>query len=352
MTARQEKFSGTKTIEERHQFDAAALDRYLHEHLAGYRGPLDVVQFRGGQSCPTYLLEAGAERYVLRRKPPGVLLPSAHAVDREYRVITALAKTEVPVPRTFCLCTDDAIIGTWFFVMEYVEGRVLWEPLLPGLTPGERGEIYDAMNDVLTRLHGVDVEAVGLTDFGKPGNYFARQIHRWSKQYRASETRRIEAMKRLMEWLPENIPPADETTLVHGDYRLDNMIMHPTRNEVIAILDWELSTLGHPLGDLTYHCMGWELGPENANSLGGADLEKLGIPTLERYVAAYCRRTGREGIDHWSFYMAYNFFRSAAIAQGIVGRVRDGTAASEHARELEASVQPTAELAWRLAQRS
>ena len=344
MSGRQQRFSGTTDVTEKHRFEEAALQSYMEEHVDGFSGRVAVRQFRGGQSNPTYLAEAGGKKYVLRRRPPGKLLPSAHAVHREYRVIKALGDTDVPVPGVYCLCEDDAVIGTWFFIMEFVEGRVLWEPTLPDLEPAQRFAIYDAMNETLARLHGVDYEAVGLGDFGKPGNYFARQIHRWTQQYRLSETESIEAMNRLIEWLPENIPAGDETTIVHGDYRLDNMIFHPDRPEILALLDWELSTIGHPLGDFSYHCMQWNLD----SALGGQDLEALGIPTLERYVDAYCRRTGRRGIADWSFYRAYNLFRSAGIAQGIVGRVRDGTAASAWASEIGASVRPNAERAWHL----
>ena len=348
---RQEKFSGTKEVAERLRFDVATLQRYLEEHVEGFSGELQVRQFRGGQSCPTYLLEAGGKSYVLRRKPPGKLLPSAHAVDREYRVMTALGDTDVPVPRTYCLYTDESIVGTMFFVMEHVKGRVLWEALLPGMEPSERFAIYDAMNRTLARLHAVDYEAVGLSTYGKPGNYFARQIHRWKKQYLASETRDIPAMNALIEWLPANIPEDDETTIVHGDFRLDNMILHPERAEVIAILDWELGTLGHPLADFSYHTMQWEI-PKEQGGLKGRDLAALGLPTLEQYRDAYCRRTGRDGIPHWNFYLAYNLFRSAGIAQGIAGRVRDGTAASSHAKDVGESVPRTAGLAWEVAQRA
>ncbi len=347
MASRQEMFSGTRPVAEPLRFDVGRLERYLAEHVEGFSGPLEVEQFKGGQSNPTYLLRAPSGRYVLRRKPPGDLLPSAHAVDREYRVITALGKTDVPVPRTFCLCRDPEIVGTWFFVMEWVEGRVLWEALLPGYETDERAAIYDAMNDTLARLHRVDYSAIGLDDYGKPGNYFARQIHRWSKQYRASETQKVAAMDRLMDWLPENIPDDDQTTLVHGDYRLDNMIFHPTEPLVLAILDWELGTLGHPLGDLTYHCMQWSLDKDRFGGLMGHDLAALGIPSLESYVAAYCQRSGRERVERWSFYLAYNLFRSAAIAQGILGRVRDGTAASAHASTMGNRIPQLAELAWR-----
>jgi len=346
MASRQEKFSGTTEVAERHRFDVTALERYLTQTVEGFAGPLTVRAFKGGQSNPTYLLEAAGRRYVLRRKPPGKLLPSAHAVDREHRVMTALHGTGVPVPRTRLLCTDDGVIGTWFYIMDHVEGRIFWEPTLPGLEPAERRAIYDAMNDVLARLHFVDYRAAGLEGFGKPGNYFARQIHRWTQQYRLSEGERIEAMERLIEWLPANIPAGDETSIVHGDYKLDNMIFHPTEPRVIAILDWELSTLGHPMGDLSYHCMQWR------TAFQDVDLASLGIPALDDYVAAYCRRTGRQRIENWSFYLAYNLFRGAGIAQGIAGRVRDGTAASAWASEVAASVRPSAEAAWAIVQQS
>jgi aminoglycoside phosphotransferase (APT) family kinase protein len=343
MTTRQEKFSGTAEVAERHRFDVVRLERHLADHVDGFRGPLEVRAFKGGQSNPTYLLRTPGHDYVLRRKPPGKLLPSAHAVDREHRVMTALRDTGIPVPVTRHLCTDDGVIGTWFFVMDRVEGRIFWEPTLPGLEPAERGAIYDAMNTVLAALHRVDYRAVGLEDFGKPGNYFARQIHRWTQQYRLSEGDRIEAMERLIEWLPENIPPGDETSIVHGDYKLDNMIFHPTEPRVVALLDWELSTIGHPMGDVSYHCMQWR------TAFKDVDLERLGIPALDQYLAAYCRRTGRERIEHWNFYLAYNLFRGAGIAQGIAGRVRDGTAASAWASEVSASVRPTAEADWAVA---
>jgi aminoglycoside phosphotransferase (APT) family kinase protein len=342
---RQEKFSGTTEVAERHRFEVAPLERHLTERIEGFRGPLTVHAFKGGQSNPTYLLTTPERRYVLRRKPPGKLLPSAHAVDREHRVMTALRGSDVPVPATRLLCTDESVIGTWFYVMDHVEGRIFWEPTLPGVEPAERSAIYDAMNVVLAALHRVDYRAAGLEDFGKPGNYFARQIHRWTKQYRLSEGDRIEAMERLIEWLPANIPPGDESSIVHGDYKLDNMIFHATEPRVVAVLDWELSTIGHPMGDLSYHCMPWRRGFQ------GIDIaSQPGIPSLDDYVAAYCRRTGRKRIEHWNFYLAYNLFRGAGIAQGIAGRVRDGTAASSWASEVAASVRPTAEAAWAIAQ--
>lgn len=339
-------------VREQHRFDAAALDRYLAQTVQGFEGPAIVSQFKGGQSNPTFLVTSRAGRkYVVRRKPPGHLLPSAHAVEREYRVITALGATDVPVPRTHALCEDASLIGTPFYVMDFVEGRIFWEPALPGLAPAERAEIYDAMNDALARLHRVDPAKVGLADYGKPGNYFARQITRWSKQYLASETDPIEAMHRLMAWLPAHVPTGDEVAIVHGDYRLDNMVFHPREPKVIALLDWELSTLGHPMADLSYNAMQWRLATSTGRGLGGMDLESLGIPSEADYVAAYCRRTGRERISDWDFCLAYNMFRLAAILQGIAGRVAEGTAASAHAVETAAMARPIAEQAWALVQR-
>jgi aminoglycoside phosphotransferase (APT) family kinase protein len=342
-----EDFVGTMPVTERHRFPTERLVAWMSEHVEGFRGPLEVEQFRGGQSNPTFRLTAGSKRYVLRRKPPGKLLPSAHAVDREYRVITALRDTGVPVARSYALCTDDSVIGTAFYIMDYVEGRVFWDPTLPELAKEQRRTVYEAMNAVIAALHQVDYQKIGLGDFGRPGNYFMRQIDRWTKQYRASETERIEAMDRLIEWLPRNVPADDETTIVHGDYRLDNMIFHPTEPRVLAVLDWELSTLGNPLADFSYHMMTWELGPEAYRGVGGKDLPALGIPTKEEYRALYCRRTGRDGIPNWDFYMAYNMFRLSAILQGIMGRVVEGTAANLRARESGARARALAEAGWR-----
>ncbi|MEN8663545.1 MAG: phosphotransferase [Polycyclovorans sp.] len=338
----------TIPVQERHRFDVAALQRYMEQHVDGFSGELAVEQFKGGQSNPTYKLSASGKSYVLRRKPPGKLLASAHAVDREYRVITALAQTDVPVAKTYCLCEDESVIGTAFYIMEHVDGRILWDPALPDYTPAVRAAMFDEMNRVIAALHRVDYAAIGLTDYGKPGNYFARQIGRWTKQYRASETERIDAMDRLIAWLPEHIPPGDETTIVHGDYRLDNMIFHPTEPRVLAVLDWELSTLGHPLADFAYHCMTWHIPAGVFRGLGGAKLAELGIPGEPEYVRRYCERTGRGPInpDHWDFYMAYNLFRLAAILQGIAGRVKDGTASSAQAAQMGAAARPLADLAW------
>ncbi len=348
--SRQSTFSGTKEVAETHRFDENRLREYMEDHVEGFHGSFELRQFKGGQSNPTYQLITPDHRYVLRRKPPGKLLKSAHAVDREYRAITALGTTGFPVPKTYCLCEDDDVIGTMFYIMDCVEGRILWEPTLPACDPEERAAIYDAMNETLARLHGVDYEAIGLADFGKPGNYFARQIGRWSKQYTLSESEKIEEMNRLMAWLPDNIPGGDETSIVHGDYRLDNMVLHPTEPRVIAVLDWELCTIGHPLADFSYHLTPWRLPQAAFNGFADGDLTGTGIPSRAEYVAAYCRRTGRDGIENIDYYFAYNIFRLAAILQGIAGRVRDGTATSEHAIATAAAVRPLAELAWESAQ--
>jgi aminoglycoside phosphotransferase (APT) family kinase protein len=331
--------------------DAARLEEWMRRSVAGFRGPLTVEPIAGGQSNPTYRLSTPSGRYVLRRKPGGKLLPSAHAVDREFRVMAALGDSDVPVPRMLALCADESVIGTVFYVMAHVDGRVFYDPRLPGLSKAERAAMFDDMNRVIAALHRVDPARVGLADFGKPGNYFARQIARWSRQYKASETERIEAMDRLIDWLPAHVPPGEETAIVHGDYRMDNLIFHPSEPRVVAVVDWELSTLGHPLGDFAYHAMSWRFTPELFRGLAGVDLAALGIPAEDEYIAAYCRRTGRAGIEHWNFYMAFAMFRMAAIFQGIMGRVRDGTAADARAREAGAKARPVAELAWRQAER-
>ncbi|HEY0914087.1 MAG TPA: phosphotransferase [Solimonas sp.] len=348
----QKDFTGTMPVQEKHQFDAAALESYLAKNVEGFAGPLTVEQFKGGQSNPTYKLITPNKKYVLRRKPPGKLLASAHAVDREYKVISALAQTDVPVAKTYVLCEDDSIIGTPFYVMDCVEGRIMWDPSLPDSTPEQRRAIFQEMNRVMAALHKVDYQAVGLGDYGKPGNYFARQIDRWSKQYRASETEKIEAFDQLIEWLPANIPAGDETSVVHGDYRLDNMIFHPTEPRVLAVLDWELSTLGHPLADFSYHCMTWHIPKGVFRGLAGYKLAELGIPSEAEHVAAYCERTGRGAIpqNDWDFYIAYNLFRLGAILQGIAGRVKDGTAASKQAAAMGAAARPLAEMAWQKVQ--
>ena len=346
MGERQEIYSGTEPVRERHRVDPARLEAWMREHVPGFRGRLSILQFKGGQSNPTYRVEAGGTRYVVRRKPPGQLLPSAHAVDREYRVLTALAGTGVPVPRTYALCTDPGVLGTWFYVMECVEGRVLWEPALPDLDKRERFAIYDSLCEVLAKLHAVDWRAIGLADFGRPGNYFARQISRWSKQYHASVVRPLEPMARLAEWLPRTIPAGDETTLIHGDFKLDNIIVHPTEPRIVAVIDWEISTLGHPLGDFTYLCMPWY----RLGAFRKLDLDAQGLPRLDAYAAAYSRRAGRPSIDSFAWYEAFQLFRSACILQGIIGRVRDGTASSEHASTLADVIGPQADTAWKIAQ--
>ena len=342
-----EDFVGTMPVQEKHRFDTAALERYMVANVEGFGGSLTVEQFRGGQSNPTFLLSDGKTRYVLRRKPPGKLLPSAHAVDREFRVLKALHGTDVPVAKPYALCEDESVIGTAFYIMEFMQGRVLWDPSLPGLSPADRGAIFDEMNRVIAALHRVDYQAVGLGEYGRPGSYLERQIARWTKQYRASETERIEAMENLIEWLPKNIPAGDETTIVHGDYRLDNVIFHPTEPRILAVLDWELSTLGHPLADFAYHCMTWRLTPAEFRGMQGFDFAALGIPSEEDYVARYCERTGRSGIENWDFYMAFNMFRLAGILQGIMGRVVEGTASSQHAIESGKRARPMAEAGWR-----
>lgn len=347
MQTRTELFTGTQEVQEQHRFDPKALERFMQKHVEGFKGPVAVEQFRGGQSNPTYRLTTSQARYVLRRKPPGVLLQSAHAVDREYRVLSALHGTKIPVARPFVLCQDESVIGSAFYIMEHVEGRVFWDHLVPEFDNAQRAALYDHMNEVLAALHQLDYAQLGLGDFGRPGNYFARQIARWTKQYRASETDPIPEMDKLIEWLPKHLPTDDSTSIVHGDYRLENMIIHPTEPRIVAVLDWELSTIGHPLGDLTYQCTQWRL-PHNAlmNGLQGVDRTAYGIPTEEEYIATYCRRTGRDRIENWEFYMAYNLFRLAAIVQGIVGRIRAGTASSKNAATLSGRVRPLAEMGW------
>lgn len=349
MTSRQQQFTGTRDILDAHRFDVDRLTDYMANHVDGFEGPLNVSQFKGGQSNPTYLLSAKSGKYVLRRKPPGKLLKSAHAVDREYRVISGLHAAGFPVPRPYVLCEDDEVVGTTFFIMDFVEGRIFWELDLPQCEAEERRQIYYSANHTIAMLHNLDVDDIGLADFGKPGNYFKRQISRWSKQYIASQTNDVPSMMKLIEWLPDNIPDDGGISVVHGDFRLDNMIIHPTRPEVVAILDWELSTIGDPLGDFTYHLMAWQMPDIGIGSTGLKDVNiaALGIPSELDYVNQYCELTGRtNGIANRGFYSAYNFFRIAAISQGIAGRVRDGTAASVHARQAGRAVTPLADLGW------
>jgi len=357
-----EAFSGTKPVAESHAFDDGALQEFLQARLDGFAGPLTVEQFKGGQSNPTYKLLTPGRSYVMRSKPgPATkLLPSAHAIEREFTVMRALHASEVPVPRMLLLCEDESVIGRAFYVMEFMAGRVLWEQSLPGFDQAGRGAVYDEMNRVIAALHNVDPVAVGLADYGKPGNYFDRQIGRWSKQYVASVTEEIEAMDRLMEWLPAHIPASARDTaqvsVVHGDYRLDNLVFHASEPRIIAVLDWELSTLGHPLADFSYHCMSWHIAPGSFRGIGGLDLAALGIPDEKTYVRRYCERTGRSDPDavmaDWNFYLAYNLFRLAGILQGIAKRVVDGTASSAQARQSAAGTRPLAEMGWRIAQQS
>ncbi|HVC51216.1 MAG TPA: phosphotransferase [Stellaceae bacterium] len=325
------------------------LERWLAAHVTGFRGPLAAERFAGGQSNPTFRLTAGSGEYVLRRKPPGPLLPSAHAVDREYRVMRALAETGVPVPRVFALCEDDAVIGSAFYVMEYLDGRIFWDQRLLDLGREERAAMFDSMNAVIAALHSVDYPALGLGDFGRPGNYMGRQIARWSRQYRASETESQPAMDALIDWLPLHLPAESAPAIVHGDYRMDNLVFHKTEPRVIGVLDWELSTIGDPLADFAFHVLTWRVTPELFRGLAGVDFAVLGIPTEAEYLAAYCRRTRREAIGDWEFYLAYSLFRLAAILQGIAKRAIDGTASSAEAAETGRLARPLGEMAWEMA---
>jgi aminoglycoside phosphotransferase (APT) family kinase protein len=341
---------GATLIAPVHAIDPVALGSWLRANVDAGIGDLVVEQYQGGQSNPTYRLTSGDRRYVLRRKPPGKLLPSAHAVDREFRVMSALAGTGVPVARMHALCEDDTVIGTAFYVMEYVEGRILWDPTLPGMTPPQRAAHYDELNRVIAALHLVDYAAIGLGDFGRTGSYIERQVARWSKQYQAAGAERIDAMDRLIDWLPSHIPEGDETSIVHGDYRLDNVIFHPIEPRILAVLDWELATLGHPLSDFAYQVMAWRLSPQEFRGIKGADLAALGIPSESDYVAAYCRRTGRTEIPHFEFYLIFNMFRIAAILHGVLSRALQGNAASADAVAMGNRAGPVADVAWRMAQ--
>ena len=336
---------GTMEVLERHQFDEKALTDFMEKNVQDFVGPLSIEEFKGGQSNPTYLVKTETQSYVLRRKPPGKLLKSAHAVDREYRVITALNNTDVPVPKTFALCEDTEVIGTSFYLMEFMDGRVLWDPSMEDSNTEEALGVYTSMNNTLAKLHSVDPVKVDLESFGRPGNYVGRQVSIWSKQYVDSETEEIIEMNKLIDWLPQNLPSDKPLRIVHGDFSLTNLMMHKDKSEVIAILDWELSTLGDPCADFSYHCMQYRLNPH----LSDQDYCKnTGIPTEEEYVNMYCDKTGFDLKEEWELYMAYNLFKSAGILQGILGRVRDGTAASKHAQDMAARVRPLAEGAWKL----
>ena len=344
---------GTTPVRAGYGFDVSALERWMAEHVAGFAGPLAVEQFRGGQSNPTYRLTTPTRSYVLRRKPPGQLLKGAHAIEREARVLAALEPAGLPVAHVHAVCTDDGVIGTWFYVMDMVEGRIFWDAALPDMETGERAAIFESMNAAMARLHSIEPEVVGLGDFGRRGNYFERQIARWSRQYLDDEKAgRDPAMDRLIAWLPANIPAGDETTIVHGDFRIDNLIFHPTEPRLLAVLDWELSTLGHPLADFAYHAMMYRMPPDIVAGLAGKDPAALGIPNEAEYVAAYCRRMGRTEIPAYGFYLAFSFFRLAAIFHGIRGRVLRGTAASvQGARRAEAFPR-LAELGWTAARKT
>lgn len=348
----QAAFSGTIIPEGSDRIDESKLAAWMHAHVAGFEGPVEVLKFAGGQSNPTYRLNAKSGSYVLRRKPLGVLLPSAHAVDREYKVISGLYPTGFPVARPYALCTDDSVAGAMFYIMDMVEGRTIWDGAMPAATPELRRATYEAMIDTLAALHNVDVEAAGLADYGKPGNYFGRQVDRWTKQYRLAETETMPEMERLIEWLPKTLPEQTRTSVVHGDYRIDNMIFAANEPKVLAVLDWELSTLGDPLADFTYVAMAWVT--ENGGRSGVMDVDRkaLGIPELDEVVERYCAATGRSGVPDMNWYFAYNFFRLAGIIQGIKKRVIDGTASSAHARSMSDRVYSLAEAAWSFAQKA
>jgi aminoglycoside phosphotransferase (APT) family kinase protein len=347
MSDNQTQYAGTEGVRAGQEIDVSRLTEWLAGNVAGYCGPLTIEQFKGGQSNPTYKLRTPNRDYVLRRKPRGILLKGAHAIEREYRVTSALDDAGFPVARPFALCLDESVIGTWFYVMEMVDGRIFWDSTLPGLTSKERPRYFDAMNATIAMLHQLEPKQIGLADYGKSGNYFARQIARWSSQYLEDTVAgRDPNMDRLVEWLPRNIPAGEQSSVVHGDFRADNLVFHPTKAKVIAVLDWELSTLGHPLADFTYHLMMFRLPPQIVGGINGTNLAALAIPSEAEYVAAYCRRTGRETIANLNFYLAFNMFRFAAILHGINGRIARGTASSVHARSMAENIEPLAELAW------
>ena len=343
---------GTMEVPEKDRLDLAALDTWMTANVGDYVGPPELTKFKGGQSNPTYRIDTPGRSYVLRRKPFGELLPSAHAVDREYRVIAGLYPTGFPVARPYGLCTDASVIGSMFYVMEMVEGRSLWDGTLPGMAKDERRAIYFALIDTLAALHQTDHEAAGLGDYGKPGNYFERQVGRWTKQYKASQTDDLPEMDRLIEWLPRTLPEQEQTSIVHGDYRIDNVIYAKDEPRVAAVLDWELSTLGDPMADVAYLLMNWETESEGRAGVAGADLDALGIPTMDDMLARYAEKTGRQNIPDLSWYFAFNMFRLAGIVQGIKKRVIDGTASSAHAQETVARMPELAKSAWMFAQRA
>jgi aminoglycoside phosphotransferase (APT) family kinase protein len=346
------RFAGTMPVPERQRFDVGALGAWLRQYLDAPPGQIEIEQFRGGQSNPTFLLRLDTRRYVLRKKPNGPLLPSAHAIDREYRVMTALGLAGFPVPRMRVMCGDPGVIGTPFFVMDFVDGRSFWDPSLPGVAPGERVAIYDEMNRVIAALHSIDPAAVGLADYGRSGNYLLRQIDRWTRQYRASQTNDVPEMERLIEWLPAHAPRDDTAAIVHGDFRIDNLIFHPSEPRILAVLDWELSTLGSPRADFAYHLLAWRMPKEELGGLRGFDLHALGIPVESDYLQAYCQRMGHQGAHprEWEFCIVLNLFRIACIRQGILKRVLEGTAASAHAREVGERARITVEMAWKIIQ--
>jgi len=346
--------AGLRPPPAQHAVDTARLAVWMQAHIEEFKGPIEVLQFAGGQSNPTFLVRSAGHRYVLRRKPPGKLLPSAHAIDREFRVITALAMSQLPVAKAYALCEDPTVIGTPFYVMDYIEGRLFWDAALPEVAESERRAIYLEMTRVIAALHAVDYAAAGLGDYGKPGRYIERQVARWTQQYRGSETETIDAMERLIEWLPEHIPGDEETSIVHGDFRLDNAIFHPQEPRILAVLDWELSTLGHPLVDLAYLCVRYHLSAEQFKGLGGLDLAELQIPTEAECVADYCRRRGRAPVaeQDWTYYLAFNMFRLTGILQGVLARAIQGNASSATALEAGSRARPLAEQAWALVRQS
>jgi aminoglycoside phosphotransferase (APT) family kinase protein len=346
--------AGLRSIAEAHAFDTKRLSDWMDAHVPGFEGPIDVRQFAGGQSNPTYLVQSANHRYALRRKPPGRLLPSAHAVEREYRVIAALADTPVPVAKAHALCEDAAVIGTAFYLMDYVEGRLFWDAALPEVASDERRAIYDEMTRVIAALHAVNYGAAGLGDYGKAGRYIERQVARWTQQYRAAQTETIDAMERLIEWLPKHVPAVEETSIVHGDFRLDNAIFHPVQPRILAVLDWELSTLGNPLVDLAYLCMRYHLSVEEFRGLAGLDLAALQIPSEAECVADYCERRGRAAVapGEWTYYLAFNMFRLTGILQGVLARAIQGNASSATALQAGRRARPLAEQAWALVRKS